>query len=94
VPTVDTVRNKYVVSSLVRVFTHTLVVGNVGVGKTMAVQSLLESIPADRYAYFLLPHSLTVPCASSLSCRQTDCVPACMACSTGSCDVHCLKLTD
>lgn len=48
VPTVDTVRNKYVASSLVKVFQHTLIVGNVGVGKTMIVQSLLDSLPGDR----------------------------------------------
>ena len=48
VPTVDTVRNKFVASALVKVFQHTLIVGNVGVGKTMIVQSLLDSLPADR----------------------------------------------
>jgi dynein heavy chain len=71
VPTVDTVRNKYVVSSLVRVFTHTLVVGNVGVGKTMAVQSLLESIPADRYLDLVtaVPHTVSsLLCVSIPSC--------------------------
>jgi dynein heavy chain, axonemal len=50
VPTVDTVRNKFVASSLVRVFQHTLVVGAVGVGKTMIINSLLESLPSDRAA--------------------------------------------
>jgi Holliday junction resolvasome RuvABC ATP-dependent DNA helicase subunit len=38
VPTIDTVRNSYVGSALVRHFAHTLVVGNVGVGKTMIIQ--------------------------------------------------------
>ncbi|GFH10191.1 dynein-1, subspecies f, partial [Haematococcus lacustris] len=50
VPTVDTVRNKFVASALVKVFQHTLIVGNVGVGKTMIVQSMLDSIPGDRTA--------------------------------------------
>eukprot|EP00798_Chlamydomonas_sp_ICE-L_P021926 gene21926-28972_t len=50
VPTVDTVRNKFVASALVRVFQHTLIVGNVGVGKTMIVNSLLESLGSDRSA--------------------------------------------
>ena len=48
VPTVDTVRNKYVAAALVRVFQHTLIVGNVGVGKTMIIQSLLDTLPSDR----------------------------------------------
>ncbi|KAG1668463.1 hypothetical protein FOA52_005236 [Chlamydomonas sp. UWO 241] len=48
VPTVDTVRTKFVAQALVRVFQHTLIVGNVGVGKTMVVQSVLESLPSDR----------------------------------------------
>ena len=48
VPTVDTVRNKFVAGALVKVFQHTLIVGNVGVGKTMIIQSLLDSLPADR----------------------------------------------
>lgn len=41
----DTVRNRFVVSALVRVFQHTLVVGSVGVGKTMIINSLLEGLP-------------------------------------------------
>lgn len=48
VPTVDTVRTKFVAAALVKVFQHTLIVGNVGVGKTMVIQSLLESLPSDR----------------------------------------------
>ncbi len=48
VPTVDTVRNRFVGGALVRVSQHTLIVGNVGVGKTMIVGSLLEGLPADR----------------------------------------------
>jgi len=50
VPTVDTVRNSFVGSTLVRNFTHTLIVGNVGVGKTMIVQSMLANLPSDRCA--------------------------------------------
>lgn len=48
VPTVDTVRTRFVASALVRVFQHTLIVGNVGVGKTMVAQSVLEALPDDR----------------------------------------------
>ncbi len=46
----DTVRNKFVAAALVRVFQHTLVVGNVGVGKTMIIQSLLDGLPQARAA--------------------------------------------
>ena len=48
VPTVDTQRKKFVVGALVRCGHHALVVGGVGVGKTMTLQSLLEALPADR----------------------------------------------
>jgi hypothetical protein len=48
VPTVDTQRNKFVVGALVRGGHHALVVGGVGVGKTLTLQSLLEALPADR----------------------------------------------
>ena len=48
VPTVDTVRLKFVASTYVKALQHTLVVGNVGVGKTMVIQSLLESLPSDK----------------------------------------------
>lgn len=47
-PTVDTVRNRFVANALVKVNQHTLVVGAVGVGKTMILQSLLEGLPADK----------------------------------------------
>lgn len=44
-PTVDTVRVKFIASSLVRVGVHTLLVGGVGVGKTMMASSVLEGLP-------------------------------------------------
>ena len=46
VPTVDTVRIKFIASSLVRTSVHTLLVGGVGVGKTMMASSVLEGLPA------------------------------------------------
>lgn len=45
VPTVDTVRVKFIASSLVRGGVHTLLVGGVGVGKTMMASSVLEGLP-------------------------------------------------
>ena len=48
VPTVDTQRNKFITGALVRSSCHALVVGGVGVGKTMTLQSMLEGLPSDR----------------------------------------------
>jgi hypothetical protein len=48
VPTIDTLRNKFVVGALASAGHHALVFGGVGVGKTMTLQSLLEGLPADR----------------------------------------------
>ena len=45
VPTVDTVRIKFIASNLVREGVHTLLVGGVGVGKTMMASSVLEGLP-------------------------------------------------
>ena len=45
VPTVDTVRSKFIASKFLSVYKHTLIVGNVGVGKTMVAQSVLEGLP-------------------------------------------------
>ena len=45
VPTVDTTRTKYIASSFVGVNKHTLITGNVGVGKTMVAAAVLESLP-------------------------------------------------
>ncbi|GIM07381.1 hypothetical protein Vretimale_11536 [Volvox reticuliferus] len=57
VPTVDTVRNRFVGNALVRVSQHTLIVGNVGVGKTMIVGSLLEGLPSDRMSHVTINFS-------------------------------------
>lgn len=46
VPTVDTVRVKFIASSLVRGGVHTLLVGGVGVGKTMMASSVVEGLPS------------------------------------------------
>lgn len=47
VPTVDTVRTTYLTNTLVRSQRHTLVVGGVGVGKTMTLQAMLEALPGN-----------------------------------------------
>lgn len=45
VPTVDTVRSRFLLNGLVSSTKHALLIGNVGVGKTMIVQSVLENLP-------------------------------------------------
>ena len=39
---------KAVAGLLLRSYHHTLVVGNVGVGKTLVLSSMLEALPAER----------------------------------------------
>ena len=48
VPTVDTIRTSFIVHALVRDRHHTLVTGNVGVGKTMVLMDVLDNLPDDR----------------------------------------------
>ena len=48
VPTVDTLRSKTIALTLVGVHKHVLIVGNVGVGKTMVAQSCLDALPGGR----------------------------------------------
>ena len=48
VPTVDTLRTKTLALTMVGVQKHVLIVGNVGVGKTMVAQSCLEGLPGGR----------------------------------------------
>jgi hypothetical protein len=50
VPTADTLRNTFVAGALVRSNVHTLVVGGVGVGKSMTLSSLLEGLPGHAWA--------------------------------------------
>lgn len=45
VPTIDTVRSKFLMNGLVASKKHALMIGNVGVGKTMIVQSILDNLP-------------------------------------------------
>ncbi|KAJ7527535.1 hypothetical protein O6H91_16G059900 [Diphasiastrum complanatum] len=45
VPTIDTVRTSYILKTLVLAKKHSMVVGRVGVGKTLINQSILRSLP-------------------------------------------------
>ncbi|KAK9823872.1 hypothetical protein WJX72_006072 [[Myrmecia] bisecta] len=50
VPTVDSVRIKVLLSGLVRTGVHSLLVGGVGVGKTLMAGSVLEALPSSHSA--------------------------------------------
>ena len=82
VPTVDTVRNKFVAQALVKVYQHTLIVGNVGVGKTMIVQSLLDSLPNDRGSMIINFSAQTS--SNSLQVRQMYRVDLIVGSTTGA----------
>nr|AML30862.1 axonemal inner arm dynein heavy chain 6 [Marsilea vestita] len=45
VPTVDTVRTSYILKTLILAKKHAMVVGRVGVGKTIIVQSIVNNLP-------------------------------------------------
>jgi dynein heavy chain len=49
VPTVDTVRNSYIISSLIRAKKHVLVVGNIGTGKTATINYVLSQFDDTLY---------------------------------------------
>jgi dynein heavy chain len=72
VPTVDTVRNAFVVTKLVSFKKHTLVVGNTGTGKTVLCQSQCEALPET--------HSKQVVNFSAASTSQStqEIIEACM----------------
>ena len=69
VPTVDTIRNKYVIGGLVAVGQHSLLTGNVGVGKTMIAQSVLDSLPDGR-GYMVINFSAQTSSNSLQVCSQ------------------------
>ena len=48
VPTVDTLRSKTIALTLSGIGRHVLIVGNVGVGKTMVAQSCLDHLPENK----------------------------------------------
>lgn len=48
VPTMDTVRNTFLISALVNAYENVLVVGGVGNGKTMSITHVLENLPNER----------------------------------------------
>nr|PNR35709.1 hypothetical protein PHYPA_021559 [Physcomitrium patens] len=66
VPTVDTVRFKFVVGNLILAKRHTLVVGNVGVGKTLIIGTVLSTLPEGLSSFTMNFSAQT----SSNSCQE------------------------
>lgn len=60
VPTVDTVRYNYLVSTLVANQNPVLLVGPVGTGKTSIAQSVLQSLPSSQWSVLIINMSAQV----------------------------------
>lgn len=60
VPTVDTVRYNYLVSTLVANQNPVLLVGPVGTGKTSIAQSVLQSLPSGQWSVLIVNMSAQV----------------------------------
>lgn len=60
VPTVDTVRYNYLVSTLVANQNPVLLVGPVGTGKTSIAQSVLQSLPSSQWSVLVVNMSAQV----------------------------------
>ena len=60
VPTVDTVRYNYLVSTLVANQNPVLLVGPVGTGKTSIAQSVLQSLPSSQWSVLTVNMSAQV----------------------------------
>lgn len=60
VPTVDTVRYKYLVNTLVDSHNPVLLVGPVGTGKTSIAQSVLQSLPSSQWSVLTVNMSAQV----------------------------------
>lgn len=78
VPTVDTTRNTFVAGALVRSSCHTLVVGAVGVGKTMTLQSMLDALPAGK-------SHCTINFSAQTSSNSLQVSQPCTCCPTVQC---------
>jgi dynein heavy chain len=57
VPTVDTLRNQYIVHELTKARVHTLLVGGVGNGKTVCAEAVLKNFDIDRTAKLVMNFS-------------------------------------
>ncbi|CAK9199554.1 unnamed protein product [Sphagnum troendelagicum] len=66
VPTIDTIRFNYVIKNLILAKRHTLVVGNVGVGKTLVIGTVLDTLPEGLSAFTMNFSAQT----SSNSCQE------------------------
>jgi dynein heavy chain len=66
VPTVDTIRNSFVVKTLVMNGHHTLITGDTGTGKTVLAQEELNALPPDSHA------ALTVNFSAATQSKTTQ----------------------
>lgn len=69
VPTVDTVRYNYLVSTLVANQNPVLLVGPVGTGKTSIAQSVLQSLPSSQWSVLIVNMSAQVCGGRGLDCQ-------------------------
>lgn len=60
VPTVDTVRYKFLVNTLVSMYCPVLITGPVGTGKTSVAQDVLESLDKEAWSYLTINMSAQV----------------------------------
>lgn len=87
VPTVDTVRTTYLTNTLVRSQRHTLVVGGVGVGKTMTLQAMLEALPGNVWS------SCTINLSAQTSSNSLQVGTAVMLWSAQAAKAACMQCT-
>lgn len=77
VPTVDTFRNRFLATALVKQSHHVLFTGAVGVGKTMIAAAMLDELPDGRTSMSInfsaqtSSNSLQARCRSTLRCEPT-----------------------
>ncbi len=65
VPTVDTIRNQYIVDTYIHAKKHTMVVGSTGTGKTVLCQSLLKDLTDGSSVYSQLQINFSAATKSS-----------------------------
>lgn len=83
VPTVDTVRYNYLVSTLVANQNPVLLVGPVGTGKTSIAQSVLQSLPSSQWSVLVVNMSAQV-CQRAWATSSATCSLPELKCSAAT----------